>query len=243
MFLYNRLDRFLGFALIDRAVLSLAETYGFKRQHHYDIGFLRLALFSILGDFQVFHKETGNSSEFIFPPTNLLNGYSPLCQYRADIGYPHPITILATLRRLMGSRKLPNLPMIFENEWSEAKRPLESPNMEFKAQKYQNIPFPHNCTECYSYDHQKEHCDGTELLLAGCIYPLCNEDDHTILNCPVIISRCTICKEVGHMDHHHQERNFDILKGWVTRHAYSNLHRFAGIMNSKEALSEVLRTL
>ena len=75
------------------------------------------------------------------------------------------------------------------------------------------------------------------------MYPLCNGEDHTIFNCPVIVERCSICKEVGHVDKHHEERSFDILKGWVTRHAYSSLHRFAGIMNSKEALLEVLQTL
>ena len=115
--------------------------------------------------------------------------------------------------------------------------------MKFEAQMYQNIPFSHRCTECYSYDHQGEHCDGTELLLDRCIYPLCNGDDHTIFNCPVLISRCALCKEVGHVDKHHQEKNFDVLKGWVTRQAYANLHRFAGIMNSREALSEVLQSL
>ena len=243
MFLYNRLDRFLGFALIDRAVLKLARVYDFAKQPWQDIGFIRLALFSILGDFQVFQKEMSHHSQFILPPTNLLHGYSPLCHYQANVGYPHLITILANLRRLMGSRRLPNLPMTFENEWYEVQKPINPLKKQFEAQTYQNIPFPHSCTECYSYDHQEKDCDGTELLLDGCMYPLCNGEDHTIFNCPVIVERCSICKEVGHVDKHHEERSFDILKGWVTRHAYSSLHRFAGIMNSKEALLEVLQTL
>ena len=244
MFLYNRLDRFLGLALIDSASIKLTKMYNFIEQPQQDIGLVRLSLFSILGDFKVFQTGNEDHSEFIFPPMTLLKGYSPLRQYRSNVGYPPPMTIMANLRRLMGNRRLPaNQPMMFESEWSETQKPNGLTVKEFDSKTLKDIPFPHSCSECGSYDHQEKDCDSTYLLLDRCRYPLCNGEEHTILNCPILIHRCTICKEVGHTAKHHEDSNFDILKGWVTRHAYSSLHRFAGIMNSKSALSEILETL
>ena len=245
MFLYNRLDRFLGLAMIDRAVVKLAKLYHFPEQPDKDIGFLRLSVFALLADFTVFEKDSVTVGKFVIPPMNIFKGYSPFRDYLDHVGYPHPSVIMQNLHRLIGNRNLQGLPMIFGGEWSETKSLASycNPrrNWSLTIQDFKEIPFPHSCSECYSYDHLEENCDDMELLLEECQYPLCHDSfkTHTIRNCPVLIHRCTICDSLGHSDKHHQMEGFDVLNGLATYRGFVQKHRFAGIIFSREAISKL----
>ena len=245
MFLYNRLDRFLGLAMIDRAVVRLAKMYHFPEQPDKDIGILRLSLFALLADFTIFEKAFHTVGKFVIPPMNIFQEYSPFCDYLDHVGYPHPTTIMHNLSRLIGNRNLLSEPMIFSGEWSETKSltSCSNPRKDWSLiiQEFKDIPFPHSCSECHSYDHLEEDCDDMELLLEECKYPLCHDSykTHTLQNCPVLIHRCTFCDSLGHLKEHHQIRGFDILKGLVTYRGFVHKHRFAGIIFSREAIPKL----
>ena len=243
MFQYNKLDRLLAFGLIDRAVLKLAKKYGFKKKPNKDIGFIRLALFALLGDFKVFGNGSEDISEFIFPPMDLLKGYSPFREWRDHVGYPHPRVILDNLKRLLGERNLPDLPMIFDNEWTEKIEevcfPVPGLNPAVIIQNFKAIPFPHGCPDCHSYDHLPGACDQEEILLYSCQYPLCGKEDHTMVDCPTLVNQCQVCGLMGHLDTRHQDKDFDILTGWITFKGYATKHRFAGLVFYWEILSKL----
>ena len=174
---------------------------------------------------------------------NLLQGYSPFRDFIDHVGYPHPSTILSNLRRLIGNRKLPDLPMIFENEWLTGQEsvcfPMPCLDTAAIVQKFKIIPFHHSCPDCHSYDHLSGDCDQEEILLYSCQYPLCSKENHTMADCPVFVNRCKKCGLMGHLDSHHQEKDFDILTGWITFRGYATKHRFAGLMFYWEILSKL----
>ena len=198
---------------------------------------------SSIEDIKVFEKGSEEVSKFIIPPMSIFEDYSPFRDYWYNVGYPHPNITLSNIARLLGKRNLPSLPMIFEGEWTEAKSLASFPNPRQEwsliIENIKSIQFHHSCSQCHSYEHSEENCDGICLLLENCRYPLCLETEHCTLNCPLLVSRCSICNMLGHMDRHHNLKNFDILNGWITYRGFAHMHKFAGLIFSREVFSRL----
>jgi hypothetical protein len=85
-----------------------------------------------------------------------------------------------------------------------------------KAQKYQepNLDtLSQLCIRCGRQDgHTAVACTSDmDELLVYCDYPLCRGGDHTIVVCPVLAEKCTLCQCRGHTSLHHKREGRDYL--------------------------------
>jgi hypothetical protein len=69
------------------------------------------------------------------------------------------------------------------------------------------------CIRCGRQDGHTAAACTSELdeLLVYCDYPLCRGGDHTIVVCPILAEKCTLCQCRGHTSLHHKREGGDYL--------------------------------
>lgn len=89
---------------------------------------------------------------------------------------------------------------------------LEKPDLEFRVLgKFQRQKVrPHHCSRFGSGNHMQRSCLEPDTNIK-CIYPRCKSDEHVIAVCPVVMTRCTGCKKLGHSKEDHPRTLWPVL--------------------------------